>query len=195
MAEQTPPPEPIVTPRLDLVSMSAAFLAASLAGDRAAAERELGAAVPDEWLAEAPIMQIFLRKLAEGQAAAPWLARAAVLRGAGAMIGHCGFHGPPGATYLEPYAPGGAEMGYTIFAAHRRRGYATEAVRGLMGWAAARGVPTFVLSISPENTPSQAIARRLGFRLVGSHMDPEDGLEEIFARPPLEAEPAAEGAR
>ena len=100
------------------------------------------------------------------------------------MVGHCGFHGSPGAAYLEPYAPGGAEIGYTVFPPYRRNGYATEAVRGLMGWAAeAHGVPTFVLSIAPANEPSQAIARRLGFSVVGLYDDPEDGPEEVFARP------------
>lgn len=42
--------EPISTPRLELIPLSAAFLVASLAGDRVAAEAALGAAVPDEWL-------------------------------------------------------------------------------------------------------------------------------------------------
>lgn len=175
----------IGTPRLDLVPMPRAFFAASLAGDRAAAEASLGASVPDDWMQDSPVMRLFLGKLTADAAAMPWLARAIVLREGRVMIGHCGFHGPPGAAYLEPYAPGGAEMGYTVFEAYRGRGYATEAVRGLMGWAATMGVPAFVLSISPENGPSRAIARRLGFVQVGSHIDEEDGLEEIFARPPL----------
>jgi RimJ/RimL family protein N-acetyltransferase len=165
--------------------MSRAFFAASLAGDRAAASAALGAAVPDDWLADTPVMQIFLAKLTAGPAAAPWLARAIVLRDSRAMIGHAGFHGPPGMPHLAPYAPGGVELGYTVFEPFRRRGYATEAVRGLMDWAAGQGVPAFVLSISPANAASQAIARRLGFVKVGSHVDEEDGPEDILARGPL----------
>lgn len=185
MSDSSAPAAAISAPRLELVPMSVPFLEASLAGDRAAAEAALGARVPDDWMQDTAVMRIFIGKLAADAAATPWLARAIVLREAGAMVGHCGFHGPPGAAYLEPYAPGGAEMGYTVFAAHRGRGYATEAVRALMGWAAAQGVPAFVLSIAPSNAPSQAIARRLGFVQVGSHIDEEDGLEQIFARPPL----------
>lgn len=162
--------------------MTQGFFAASLACDRAGAALALGAAVPDDWLEETAVMRMFLGKLTADPAAAPWLARAIVLRESGVMIGHCGFHAPPGAAYLEGYAPGGVEMGYTVFPARRGEGHATEAVRGLMGWAKGEGVMTFVLSISPANGPSQAIARRLGFVKVGSHEDPEDGLEEIFVR-------------
>ncbi|MND08591.1 hypothetical protein D3C83_313230 [compost metagenome] len=50
-----------------------------------------------------------------------------------------------------------------------------------MTWAAKdAGIETFVVSISPSNVPSQAIARRFGFTKVGEHMDEEDGLEDIL---------------
>jgi RimJ/RimL family protein N-acetyltransferase len=103
-----------------------------------------------------------------------WLVHAAVLReGAGRpMIGQVGYHGPP--------ANGSVEMGYTVFPAHRGRGYATEAVEGLMEAARSRGVGRFVLSIAPGNAPSLAVARRLGFKRVGQHIDEEDGLEYVF---------------
>lgn len=170
----------ISTTRLDLFTMSRAFLEASRAGDRATASAALGAAVPADWMTDTPVMDIFLTKLIANPAAMPWLARAMVLRNSGVMIGHCGFHGPPGAADLEPYAPGGVEIGYTVFAPFRSQGYATEAVSGLMGWAASQGVPTVVLSIAPDNAPSQAIARRLGFFKVGSHIDEEDGPEDVL---------------
>lgn len=179
------PAAPIFTARLALVPMAIPFFEASRARDLGRASELLGATVPEEWLDEGAIMGIRLGDLRGDPGALPWLMRAMVRRDDQMMVGHCGFHGPPGAGYLEPYAPGGAEMGYTVYPAYRRQGYATEAVRGLMGWGAARGVPAFVLSIAPANGPSQAIARRLGFVRVGSHIDPEDGMEEIFARPPL----------
>jgi ribosomal-protein-alanine N-acetyltransferase len=175
---------PILTPRLALVPMTMPFLEASLARDSTHAAALLGATVPQEWLDEEWIMQIRKRDLQDDPSLVPWLLRAMVRREDQLMIGHCGFHSRPGPAYLEPYAPGGAEMGYTVYPAYRRNGYATEAVRGLMGWAAgAHSVPTFVLSISPANEPSQAIARRLGFKVVGTFDDPEDGLEEVFALP------------
>ena len=40
----------------------------------------------------------------------------------------------------------------------------------------------FLLSISPENAPSLALAEKLGFRKIGSKIDEEDGPEEIWER-------------
>ncbi len=174
---------PILTARLALVPLTIPFFEASLAGDRERAAALLGATVPDEWFESEAIMGIRLGDLRSDPSLQPWLMRAMLRREDRVMVGHCGFHGRPGAAYLEPYAPGGVEMGYTVFSPYRRQGYATEAVQGLMAWAAAEhGVPVFVLSIAPTNVPSQAIARRLGFTKVGSHIDPEDGVEEIFVR-------------
>jgi [ribosomal protein S5]-alanine N-acetyltransferase len=42
------------------------------------------------------------------------------------------------------------------------------------------GVRHFVLSVSPENDPSLAIVRKLGFVRTGEQIDEEDGLEHIF---------------
>ena len=75
----------------------------------------------------------------------------------------------------------GLEFGYTVFTPHRRKGYAKEAAAALMGWAQEKhGIDSFVVSISPDNAPSLAVARALGFRKVASHIDPVDGLEDIF---------------
>jgi RimJ/RimL family protein N-acetyltransferase len=50
-----------------------------------------------------------------------------------------------------------------------------------MDWATrAHGVRRFVLSISPANEPSLRLARKFGFRKVGSVTDPEDGVEDVF---------------
>jgi RimJ/RimL family protein N-acetyltransferase len=51
----------------------------------------------------------------------------------------------------------------------------------MMHWAhTERSVETFVLSISPENRPSLAMAAKLGFERVGSRMDEIDGEEWVF---------------
>lgn len=180
MTEQTAPT--VSSARLDLVPMSPAFYELCLAGERAAAAAELGAAIDDAWWASAPLMRFWLGRLRDEPPVQPWLARAMVRRADRLMVGHIGFHGRPGMPHLGPYAPGGAELGYTVFEPHRRRGYAAEALAALMGWAARdHAVPAFVLSIAPENVASQALARRFGFVKVGEQIDPEDGLEEIFA--------------
>lgn len=170
----------INTARLELVPMRPAFLRASVEGNREQAAAELGRDVPEAWMDEDVVARIFLDKHTLFPDATLWLARAIVLRESGAMIGHCGFHGPPGMEHLEPYMPGGVEMGYTVYPEFRGQGYATEAVRGLMAWGVSQGVPGFVLSIAPRNAPSLALARRLGFERVGSHIDEEDGTEDIF---------------
>ena len=127
-------------------------------------------------------MRFWLGRLTDEPEVQPWLARAMVRREDRRMIGHAGFHGRPGMAHLQPYAPGGVEMGYTVFTPYRRQGYAAEALEALMGWAAAQGVPWFVLSIAPANAASQAIARRFGFVKVGEQIDEIDGVEEVFAR-------------
>jgi RimJ/RimL family protein N-acetyltransferase len=97
------------------------------------------------------------------------------------MIGFIGFHTLPGAEYLNSYARNSVEFGYTIFPDYRKKGYASEATQALMDWAnSEHSVKHFVVSISPTNEPSLRLARKLGFLKVGSVMDPEDGVEDVF---------------
>jgi ribosomal-protein-alanine N-acetyltransferase len=108
-----------------------------------------------------------------------WLARAIALRDEGrVLVGNAGFHGEPGVN--APGEPLALEIGYGILPEHRGRGYATEAVEGLLGWARAQGIDHFVASVAPDNEPSLAIIRKLGFVRTGEHIDPEDGLEHVF---------------
>jgi ribosomal-protein-alanine N-acetyltransferase len=109
--------------------------------------------------------------------------RAMRLRAEARVVGQIGFHSRPGAAYLDEVARGGIELGYTVFEPDRRRGYATEACRGLMDWAArTHGVTRFVVSIGPANVASLALAERLGFERVGSCVDVVDGPEDVFVR-------------
>ena len=105
--------------------------------------------------------------------------RAVVLRGdERPMIGHVGFHGPPGVNSLK--AADAVEVGYTIFPDHRRRATPARRFAALLDWARAQGIDHFVASVGPQNEPSLAIVRRLGFREVGRHWDDEDGEELEF---------------
>jgi RimJ/RimL family protein N-acetyltransferase len=163
--------------------MTPDFLAATLSGDRTRQEALLGAAVPDDWPTTFVWVRRRLHELRAEPGLQPWLLRAIVLQRERRMVGHIGFHGRPGEKYLEEFAPGGAEFGYTVFLRDRRRGYAREACTALMDWAyRTHGVARFVVSISPTNVASLELARGLGFERVGSHVDEEDGPEDIFRR-------------
>lgn len=169
--------------RLDLVPMPAAFLRASLRGERYQMRKILPLQIPTDWPDNRPVIELRLRQLEEEAEQEVWLLRAIVLRASGTMIGHIGFHGPPGAPSLAQIAPNGAELGYTIFPPWQRQGYAFEACQALMAWARRwHGVRDFVASVSPTNQASLALATKLGFRKVGSHLDPIDGEEEILVR-------------
>lgn len=161
--------------------MSPALMRALLAAEWAEAERLLGARIPDEW--QGGYWQWLGQRPDQAEhdpAAVPWLPRVVLLRkdeSAGreaTVVGDAGFHGPPD-------ADGRVEIGYMVVSEHRRNGYAEEAVRALMAWAAAeQGIARFRASISPQNTPSLNLIRKLGFVQVGTQQPETRGEELIF---------------
>jgi len=167
----------IQSARLELVSMSLPFVEAVLGGERDRAAALIGFPLPDDWPGENDRPLRYRRQqMHEDPSTQPWLLRAIVLREpAGVIVGHINFHGPPDAR-------GAVEVGYTILPEHRRRGYATEAAEALFAWATREhGIRHFIASVSPENAPSLAVVRRLGFRQTGVQWDEEDGEELVFA--------------
>jgi RimJ/RimL family protein N-acetyltransferase len=176
--------------RLDLIPMTPAFLRASVNYNLHEAEQQLQLTLPTDWPGEhANLLALRLKQLEDDPGLQPWLLRAMGLRRSGTMVGHIGFHTGPGADYLRPFSPGAVEFGFTVYASFRRQGYAREASMALMRWALeTHGVRSFVMSIRPDNVPSQTLAAGLGFVRVGSHLDEVDGLEDI-----LEYRVASEG--
>lgn len=79
-------------------------------------------------------------------------------RSEGQCIGQVGLnHGP-----LFPEK----ELGWMLYDGWQGRGYATEAARTLRDWGFVNhGLATLVSYIAPANTPSIAVAQRLGARL------------------------------
>jgi [ribosomal protein S5]-alanine N-acetyltransferase len=165
--------------RLDLVSLSPGVVEAILDGRLEEAASQLDVAFPDDFPDDdlTGFLRLRLGQMQHDPASQKWLVRALVLRDDGAMVGHAGFHGPPGTTGLDP---GKAEIGYTVYEPFRGRGYATEAAVALMDWAEGDGIHQFVFSIGPWNASSLAIARKLGFTQTGEQWDEEDGLELVF---------------
>jgi RimJ/RimL family protein N-acetyltransferase len=172
--------ETIRSERLELVWLSPELLEALLAGRRDEAERLGGFAIPAGWPDEhdGRFLALRLRQTLEEPSRGPWYVRAIVLPNGRSMIGHIGFHGPPGVNARRD--ADAVEVGYTVFPEHRRCGYATEAVRALLAHAQSQGVARFIASVAPGNEPSLAIVRRLGFVEVGRHWDEEDGEELEF---------------
>lgn len=177
----TPDLPSITAPRLELVSMSPEFIGALLDGNKAGAAAAIGFELPEGWPDANTwgFLKMRFGQLQREPETQQWLGRALVLRESGEMVGYAGFHGPPGSNALEQ---GDAlELGYTVFRAFRRLGYAREAAEALMGWASEHhGIQHFVASVAPENEPSLALVRVLGFVHVGERMDDVDGLELVF---------------
>lgn len=177
----------ITTKRLILVTLGQDFLKASLKRDAEAARGLHGWNIPDDWFEETILMKIRIDDCDADHLYTPWSLRAVVLRASNTMVGHIGFHSRPGPAYLEKLAPGGVELGYTIFKPFQRHGYALEAIHALIGWAASSfAVTSFAISIAPSNAISQGLARKIGFQRVGGHQDPVDGWEDVYI---LQGEP------
>lgn len=175
--------DPIVSERLELIPISADFLRAALADQREVMASLLETSIPDAWPIERPLLELRLAQLERDVALEPWLLRAMRTRRDPRWVGHIGFHSRPGPDYLDTLSPGGVELGFTVFSPFRRRGYAREACLAMMEWARTRhGVTRFVVSISPDNLASRALAHGLGFSRIGSHVDEVDGPEDIFER-------------
>ena len=171
----------IQTKRLDLIPLSPAVLRAALELDRNKIGRLLGASVPQSWEIRRGFLELQLRQLEANPALQPWLARGIVLRSEGQLIGDIGCHSAPFSAPAS--APKTVELGYSVMEAWRRRGFAQEAIEALIQWACTQHrVHRFVLSISPENQASQALAAKMGFQKVGSKIDEEDGPEDIFEK-------------
>lgn len=145
---------PIV--RLDLVLQTPdeviAFVEAMPPADRAE--------VSPDWLA----------RVRETPVGDPWsLSFSVVERGGRAVVGSCGFKGPP-----DP--DGVVELAYGIDPGHQGRGYATEAAGALTEFAFADGRVQLVRAHTrPDNEASARVLTKCGFERIGEVIDPEDG--------------------
>jgi len=173
----SPAATPIHTPRLSLVPLLEATLAALVAGDRREASRLQGVELPAGFLAPDGSDAFFLRVQLERVRADPdhrdWCGRLMIRRSDGAVVGRCGFHG-------SPWAVGRTEIGYTVLPAYRGQGLATEAAAALVAWAWEQGERTVFATVAPANLASLAVVRKLGFVETGSQIDDIDGLELVF---------------
>ena len=161
----------IVTPRLELVSATPELTRAAMGGGRDLGAR-LGATVPSSWppiYLDDPALEFMLARLEEGPAQAGWWFYFTLLvppGGGRVLIGGVGYKGPPS-------PEGTVEVGYGIVSEHQRRGYASEAVNGLLEHAFARpDVRSVIAETLPELKPSIGVLRRSGFRPIGAGSEP-----------------------
>ena len=175
-------PTDIETSRLLLCCIRPDSIRTALLGDMSAIERQLATSVPVDLMREPAVLKFSDAQLVADPHYLPWSARAILLKETREMVGHLRFHTRPDPEYLHPYARDAVELGYVIFSAHRRRGYALEAFTAAMSWAESSGVQRFIVTISPSNTPSLALVAKAGFRKIGEHFDSVDGLEHIYLR-------------
>lgn len=167
----------IASERLELPLLTRSQLERLAAGDAASVARELDATIPDAWRDGVRRLAAYrARQLVERPQDAPWLLRAIVRTDTRQVIGYLNFH-------AEPDERGMVEIGYTLLPDARGQGYAIEAVRAAMGWAArTHGILVLRASVAPDNERSLNLIRKLGMVKVGEQMDPEDGLEHVYER-------------
>lgn len=143
---------------------------AAACDDRAALARLLAVEVPPSW--PNPDSAVLLPLLAEALRDEPERAawrRLVIERETRRLIGDLGATDPP--TPLGVF-----ELGYGIIPEARGRGFATEAARGFVDWAARQpGVRVALAETRADHVTSQAVLRRVGFEQAGRGVDPVEG--------------------
>lgn len=152
----------IETPRLTLVAVTLEMIEAEL-GDRAGLARLLGAEISAGWpppLNDENTMRWTRDHLAANPDNGGWGTWYMLLRRDGAqplLMGVGGFKG-------KFVAPGTCELGYSVMEPHQRRGYASEFVEALVGWAFAHPeIERVVAHTLPELAPSIRVLEKNEF--------------------------------
>jgi ribosomal-protein-alanine N-acetyltransferase len=166
---------PIETPRLHLTPLSLEALGMLRDQNYEGASRAQGFAFSDDFLSS--VNDVFLTRQLEGMRKSPltpgWFVRAILRKDDGLLIGNCGFHG-------TPQEVGRAEIGYTVFAPYRRRGYAVEAAQGLVDWAKSQGSRVVFAAVSSNNVSSLGVVKKLGFQRTGVQGNDVGAEEYVF---------------
>ena len=158
------PSNSIETARLTLILQTPEEARASIAAMDAASRAQVSAA----WLA----------RLDAALAADPFVHSFSLVRkDSGAVIGQCGFKGPPD-------ADGTVEIAYGVSPDQEGNGFATEAARALRDYALTfEQVQTVCAHTLAVTNASQRILAKCGFEFVGQVADPEDGVVARFEYP------------
>ncbi len=152
----------IHTSRMELIAATPALMKADMQGKDSLADA-LEASVGDGWPPEewAEAREEFLSRLEGHPGLFGWLGWYWVLvEDKRTLIGVGGFTGAP--------FNGEAMIGYSVIEPYRRRGYGSEAVNALVGWALARpGVRRIVAETHANNKASVRLLEKCGFEYAG----------------------------
>ena len=155
----------IQTGRLKLMPATV-DLARAEVDDRHELGRLLGASVPDDWPPEslADALPLFLSWLEAAPDRVGWFGWYALAADDGTalpvLVASGGFKGPP--------RDGTVEVGYSVLPKFQGRGYATEIVRALIGWALGQpSVACVVAETEWANPASVRVLSKAGFVPAG----------------------------
>lgn len=168
------------TERLDLRPLDADDLDALAAGSALALAERMGV------LFEAPVeapplfgdeIALYAGRLRRHPEDVGWVAWLLSLRTTRDAVGVCGLGGGPDKR-------GVFTIGYSVYPAHQRRGYATEAMRRLLEWAFTQpGADLARATIPTWNAPSIRVAEKLGMTFIGKGTNNEVGDVLLYDLP------------
>ena len=151
----------IETANLRLVPCSVAAAQAAIESPAALAA-ELDARVPADWPAEdlRDFLPVYGQFVSDAAARAGWGIWLMLQPAEQTLVGDIGFKGPPDEN-------GMVEIGYSVLPAFRRRGYAAEAARALVVWAAAQpGIRRVTAECRPDNAASARVLEKIGMHII-----------------------------
>ena len=186
------------TPRLLLIPGTLESLEAELVSRQALGDA-LGVDVPDSWppeLYDEPAIRWTIGWLASHPDERSWtLYYIAVAPMQSAerprLVGIAGYKGAPDST-------GVVEVGYGVVPEERRKGYAREALRGLVARAFAdQRVSRVIAQTLPELMPSIGVLQTAGFQFDGPGSDPDEptAIRFVLTREAYAASGASPAAR
>jgi ribosomal-protein-alanine N-acetyltransferase len=163
------------TDRLNIAPLGLAAIEAILASDEPKLERLTDAifprpASPPPYMTEAlPVVAERLRTHPDETVWWNWLV---VERATRRAIGSVAFGG-------KPDGDGAVLIGYAMYPAFEGHGYATEAVRAMIGWAFQQPGIKVVRALAPVwNTPAVRVAENVGMHPVAA--DEDDDIGEVL---------------
>jgi [ribosomal protein S5]-alanine N-acetyltransferase len=157
----------LFTSRLILIAADAALLLAERISQEAFAAA-IEALVPSSWPPEHHdryVIEWVLKSLDQLTPGEPWNMYYIVMLTPRAVIGTCGFKGPPDFN-------GCVEVGYSVVQEFRGCGLATEAVNKLISTAFDQGALEVAAETYPSLTPSVRVMEKCGMTLMGAGADP-----------------------